>query len=253
MRDRICETMYYGKYSGIYVGYRGSILQCLWDFKKNNSEYFFVYFSHIFRYSNGAQGVPIVCCWYCGKVIGAFRLLRDSEFCSALHRRKYGERLGKALHEIAAPEPAPAGVAGFLDQMPFQQGNLSRTLNPWQTVTGQHRIRNGAHWPLTIDTSDPTRDATRDATSDTTSDATSDATSDPTRVPVPIAAHPPVEIPPWSESWMSAPVAEPVAGLVQASATLAPARTQRAPRLAALLEATPVLDQVRHALDPCHN
>src|ERR1035437_4163273 len=121
--------------------------------------------------------------------------------------------------------------------MPFQQGNLSRTLNPWQTVTGQNRIRNGAHWPLTIDTSD----------------ATSDASSDATSVPVPIAAHPPVEIPPWSESWMSAPAAEPVAGLVQASATLAPARTQRAPRLAALLEATPVLDQARHALDPCHN
>ena len=65
-----------------------------------------------------------MCCLYCGKEIGAFRLLRDSEFCSALHRKKYGERLGKALQEIAAPEPAPAGIAGFRVQMPFQQGNV---------------------------------------------------------------------------------------------------------------------------------
>ena len=95
-----------------------------------------------------------MCCLYCGKEIGAFRLLRDSEFCSVLHRQKYGERLGKALHDIAAPEAAPAGVAGFLVQMPFQQGNRSSTLipladrpsrkrvRPWRAVAAYHRYRN---------------------------------------------------------------------------------------------------------------
>ncbi len=95
-------------------------------------------------------------CLYCGKQIGALRLLRDSEFCCALHRLKYGDRLGKALHEIAAPEPAPAGVAGFLDDMPFQPGNRGSTLIPWQTIGARSRIRTGAHWPLTIDISHPT-------------------------------------------------------------------------------------------------
>ena len=59
-------------------------------------------------------------CIYCGKEIGAFRLLRDQEFCSAPHRKNYVERLDKALHWIAAPEPPPAGVAPFLVQMPIQ-------------------------------------------------------------------------------------------------------------------------------------
>jgi hypothetical protein len=194
----------------------------------------FSFFFRLFSVIVMVRGVcSIVCCSYCGKVIGAFRLIRDEEFCSDLHRAKYGARLGKALHQISAPEPAPAGVAGFLDRMPFQQGNLRATLNLWLTVTSQNIVRNVAGWPLTIDTSDPTRNAANYV--------------------VPIVACPPVEVPPRSESWMSAPAAEPVAALVQASATLAPAWTQRAPRLAARLEATPVLDQARHTPDPCDN
>src|ERR1017187_10997099 len=138
----------------------------------------------------------IVCCLYCGKVIGAFRLLRDSEFCSALHRMKYGERLGKALHEIAAPEPAPAGVAGFLDQMPLQQGNLRRSSNQWQTVGARNRIRTGTRWPLTIDTSEAIGDAADDAAGDTPSAAAAAAQCAP------------VEGPPSSQRWMNAPPPE---------------------------------------------
>ena len=175
----------------------------------------------------------IVCCSYCGKEIGAFRLIRDEEFCSDAHRVKYGARLGRALHQISAPAPAPAGVAGFLDRMPLQRGNLRATLSLWQTVTSQDIIRNVAGWPLTIDTSDATRDAANYV--------------------APIAKCPPVEIPPQCESWMSAPEPEPVAAWLQASATLAPARTQRAPRLAALLECTPVPDKARHAPGACDN
>ncbi len=90
---------------------------------------------------------PIVSCLYCGKEIGAFRLLRDSEFCCALHRLQHGDRLNK----IAAPEPTSTGVAGFLDEMPFQPGNRGSTLIPWQTIGARGRIRSDAHWPLTID------------------------------------------------------------------------------------------------------
>ena len=144
-----------------------------------------------------------MCCLYCGKEIGAFRLLRDSEFCSALHRKKYGERLGKALHDIAAPEAAPAGVAGFLVQMPFQQGNRSSTLILWQTVTGRKRIRTGAQWPLTIDISDDKSGGQR-----TRSGSRMPRQSNVRRR---------------CERWMPAPAPEPVAAFVQASAAPTPA------------------------------
>src|ERR1039457_2911350 len=110
-------------------------------------------------------------------------MLRARDFCSPLHRKKYGDRLGKALHKIAAPDPAPAGIADFLVQMPFQQGNLTSTLILWQTVNRRNRIPTRAQWPLTIATSDP--------------------------APIPECA--PVECPPPSGRWMAAPPAEPVA------------------------------------------
>ena len=116
-----------------------------------------------------------MCCLYCGKEIGAFRLLRDSEFCSALHRKKYGDRLDKALHEIAVPEPPPAGIAGFLDEMPLQQGNILSTLILWQAGKGLQRNWTGAQWPLTI--------------------ATSETADEPVSAPVPA----PAECPPPSE------------------------------------------------------
>jgi len=61
-------------------------------------------------------------CLYCGKEIGAFRLFRDSEFCSSEHRKNYGQRLVTALGKMATPEPAPAGVAKFRILMPMQEG-----------------------------------------------------------------------------------------------------------------------------------
>jgi hypothetical protein len=172
-----------------------------------------------------------VCCLYCGKEIGAFRLLRDSEFCSVLHRRKYGERLGKALHDIAAPEAAPASIAGFLVQMPLQQGNRASTLNLWQTATGRKRIRLGAHWPLTIDISD----------------GTGQAASEPAPVPECL----PVEGPPQCERWLPAPAAEPVAAFVRASAAPVPAYTWATPRFAAALEPAAAVDVARHAPAAC--
>src|ERR1017187_8233192 len=181
----------------------------------------------------------IVCCLYCGKVIGAFRLLRDSEFCSALHRMKYGERLGKALHEIAAPEPAPAGVAGFLDQMPLQQGNLRRSSNQWQTVGARNRIRTGTRWPLTIDTSEAIGDAADDAAGDTPSAAAA------------VAECAPVEVPPSSQRWMNAPPPEPVAAFVRATAALAPAHRLSILRFAFEVSFTPCPDLAPGTPSPC--
>jgi hypothetical protein len=164
---------------------------------------------------------------YCGRVIGAFRLLRDSEFCSDLHREKYGERLGKALHEIAAPAPAPAGVAGFRIQMPFQRGNLTSTLTLEQTGTARNPIRTGSRWPLTIDTDGTTGD------------------------PLPAAECAPVEFPARSEGWMPAPAPEPVAAFVQTSAALTPAHASHPLRFAAGLEPAPVLYEAPRSPSPC--
>ena len=168
-----------------------------------------------------------MCCLYCGKEIGAFRLLRDSEFCSIAHRKKYGERLGKALHNIAEPEPAPAGVAGFLVQMPLQQGNIVSALIPWHTDPRLNRIRTGAKWPLTIDTTEPTHDN------------------------VPVAGCAPVECPPQIERWMPGPPAEPVAAFVQASAAAIPAYSLRAPRFAAVLAPAPMANPASHVPAAC--
>ena len=62
-------------------------------------------------------------CLYCGKEIGAFRLLRGDEFCTPAHRKLYGDRLGKALGRMSELEPQPIGMAGFTLQMPLQIGN----------------------------------------------------------------------------------------------------------------------------------
>jgi hypothetical protein len=137
---------------------------------------------------------------YCGKEIGAFRLLRDSEFCSNVHRKKYGTRLDRALHEIAEPEPAPAGIASFRDDMRIQQGNTLSRFALWQT--GSNHTWIGEPWPLTIDTSE------------------ADAEPSPAPAAAPAAN---AEYPPLSERWMTAPSPEPVAAFVQATSNLAPA------------------------------
>ena len=166
-------------------------------------------------------------CLYCGKEIGAFRLLRDSEFCSAIHRKKYGERLDKALHEIAAPEPAPAGIAGFHVQMPFQQGNVTYTLVLWQSIASRNRIRIGNQWPLTIDTSDPV--------------------SEPAREPASASQRAAIQPPPLCERRMAGPGAELVAAFVQSFANPTPAYQQRIPRFATALAPALFVDAVCYA------
>lgn len=55
-------------------------------------------------------------CLYCGKGIGPFRLLKDREFCTPTHRSEYNERFRQQLHDVLAPEPPPADIAGFRQQ-----------------------------------------------------------------------------------------------------------------------------------------
>ena len=67
-------------------------------------------------------------CLYCGKEIGPFRLLRDSEFCSVAHRERYHDRLGRALGRLGTDESTPPGIAGFRIQFPLQEGTCTSIL-----------------------------------------------------------------------------------------------------------------------------
>jgi hypothetical protein len=89
-------------------------------------------------------------CLVCGKEIGAFRLLRDREFCSNDHRRKYGDRLGKALHQIAEPEPAPAGIATFVVKLPVQTGAESPIIASWIWPDSVNAAQSFTSWPMAV-------------------------------------------------------------------------------------------------------
>ncbi|MEO8371076.1 MAG: hypothetical protein ABI806_17970 [Candidatus Solibacter sp.] len=150
--------------------------------------------------------------------------MRDREFCKAEHRRKYGERLSKSLHDISAPEPPPAGVAGFADGMPLQAGNTTATLCLFQRHHLQRQFPR--LWTLSLDLSDP---------------AVYLEEPEPVFVEQPTPSHPPMV-----ERWMSAPGADPVAAFLKYAAAATPVLAARAPRFAAQLEPTPVTDKVRH-------
>ena len=89
-------------------------------------------------------------CLYCGKEIGPFRLLRDDEFCSSAHRKRYGERLGKALDRIGAPELTPSGVPGVRKIWPVQEGHRRKTEGIWDFGHPEHPVQTGELWPFNI-------------------------------------------------------------------------------------------------------
>lgn len=88
-------------------------------------------------------------CLYCGKEIGALRQIRDNEFCSAAHRKQYGQRLSRALGNIGAPEPPPAGIAGFRTAFPIQTGRTSR-VPECGAMPHQHTARVVRDWPVSV-------------------------------------------------------------------------------------------------------
>lgn len=71
-------------------------------------------------------------CLFCGKVIGPLRLIRDDEFCSAVHRKQYKERLGRALTKIGKPEPPPAPPTHFLFEYDIHAGNSNTSGTVWE-------------------------------------------------------------------------------------------------------------------------
>jgi hypothetical protein len=89
-------------------------------------------------------------CLYCGKDIGPFRLLRDDEFCSSAHRKRYGERLGKALDRIGAPELVPSRTPGARERWPVQEWHSKQTEGIWDFGHPEHPVEIGELWPLTI-------------------------------------------------------------------------------------------------------
>jgi len=88
-------------------------------------------------------------CLYCSRVIGAIRLLRDREFCCPAHRRKYGDRLGKALHQLTEDEPPPAAMADFAQTMLVQVGSPTCSTGEWMTHSSFSETQTFAGWPET--------------------------------------------------------------------------------------------------------
>ena len=94
--------------------------------------------------------ISVVHCQLCGKEIGPFRLLRDSEFCSSAHRKRYGQRLGKALHQLETPELVSRKSAGFQTRLPFQEG-VQRSANGWTKFeTGRHHAQIQRTWNVPL-------------------------------------------------------------------------------------------------------
>jgi len=89
-------------------------------------------------------------CLYCGKDIGAFRLLRDSEFCSLPHRTSYKDRLGRVLTRIAESQAPPPPLAGFLIMMPPVPGNISSIVSSWLSTGSIYPVRTGVWWPVIL-------------------------------------------------------------------------------------------------------
>ena len=89
-------------------------------------------------------------CLLCGKEIGPLRLLRDDEFCSSAHRKRYKDRLGRALTSISAPEPAPAGIAGFLTELQPLTGNCAHRAGLGDFGRQSHVIQFRKNCPVAV-------------------------------------------------------------------------------------------------------
>ncbi len=89
-------------------------------------------------------------CLYCGKEIGPFRVFRDDEFCSVAHRQKYGERLGKVIGQIGAPEATPREAVAFRVEFPTHTGNPTAVLHPPARGGGVYPMQIARAWPMAI-------------------------------------------------------------------------------------------------------
>jgi hypothetical protein len=89
-------------------------------------------------------------CSYCGKEIGALRLLRDREFCSPSHRKSYKQRLDRVVSQISSEDnTAPPPLGRFLTELRPAPGNLLCAMEPWQPATA-HTFHGFWQWTLGI-------------------------------------------------------------------------------------------------------
>ena len=171
------------------------------------------------------------------------------------------------MQEMAAPEPAPSGVAGFRDEMPLQPGNRSSTLIPWLTAAIRDRIRIGTHWPLTLDISQAMNGGAAvyecapvgfpqlgerwlpDAAPAMTL-RVPDFPPELDPNPFPDLAS---RVPARCDKWMPVPAAVPVAAFVRASAELEPADAPHVLRFRDELAPTPFLDLAAQTPTRCRN
>jgi len=92
--------------------------------------------------------ISVVNCQLCGKEIGPFRLLRDTEFCSSSHRKRYGQRLGQALNQLVTPDLVSKKTASFQVSLPFQEG-VHRNAKSWTLFEiGRHPVQIRRTWSI---------------------------------------------------------------------------------------------------------
>ena len=90
-------------------------------------------------------------CLYCGKEIGPFRSLRDAEFCSSVHRKRYRERLGRALDQLVVEEPTPHRTADFRDlTAPFDRKGVP-SATAWEFGYSEHKPELARRFPTSVD------------------------------------------------------------------------------------------------------
>jgi hypothetical protein len=75
-----------------------------------------------------------VVCQYCGREIGAIHSLRDNEFCSTAHRKRYREKLGQALCMVAESDPISTSMAGFF--LRYSPQGVDPALAEWRRLNG---------------------------------------------------------------------------------------------------------------------
>lgn len=88
-------------------------------------------------------------CQYCGGEIGPLRILRDQEFCSSAHRKRYQDRLNRALGQADVANLRPKKLAGF-QKGPKPKGGVPRSTSSLVPISWRFDS-DGTPVPFTLD------------------------------------------------------------------------------------------------------